>query len=213
MTCADHLMAEEAAEESVSVVSSNNFSNEEFEGLGPPASLGWTGGNHQRRAVPCAVSRGSGAVGFAGQATAHQHTAELGQDDLVRNLVKALVHRVTELTGARTCGDQPLIDCLEAGVRCVLVRARPDREGTAGLLSPREREIAGMVGLGHTNKAIADVLKISLYTVSAHLRRIFAKLDVQSRAAMVAVLSSDRHLFSVDAEPVRGRERRGPSLR
>jgi DNA-binding CsgD family transcriptional regulator len=46
-----------------------------------------------------------------------------------------------------------------------------------------------MVGLGCTNKMIAASLGISLYTVSTHLRRIFAKLGVQTRAAMVAVLA------------------------
>jgi DNA-binding CsgD family transcriptional regulator len=148
----------------------------------------------------------------AGEPAVHEHAVELGQDDVVRKLVKALVHRVTELVGAGLPADEPLIDCQEAGVRCVLLRARPVGEGLSGLLSPREREIAWMVGLGHTNKAIADVLKISLYTVSAHLRRIFAKLDVPSRAAMVAVLSSDAHLLSAEAEPIRGRKPRGPSL-
>jgi len=35
---------------------------------------------------------------------------------------------------------------------------------------------------------IADVLNISSWTVCTHLRRIFAKLGVGSRAAMVAQL-------------------------
>jgi len=55
-------------------------------------------------------------------------------------------------------------------------------------LSPREIEIARMVAQGHPNKIIAGVLNISSWTVSAHLRRIFTKLSVCSRAAMVARL-------------------------
>jgi hypothetical protein len=43
-----------------------------------------------------------------------------------------------------------------------------------------------MVAIGHPNKAIAAVLEISSWTVCTHLRRIFAKLGVSSRAAMVA---------------------------
>ncbi len=43
-----------------------------------------------------------------------------------------------------------------------------------------------MVAKGHPNKVIADVLNISSWTVCTHLRRIFAKLGVGSRAAMVA---------------------------
>jgi DNA-binding CsgD family transcriptional regulator len=45
-----------------------------------------------------------------------------------------------------------------------------------------------MVANGYTNKAIAKVLDISSWTVSTHLRRAFGKLDVGSRAAMVARL-------------------------
>ena len=55
-------------------------------------------------------------------------------------------------------------------------------------LSPREQEIVRMVAKGHPNKVIADVLNISSWTVCTHLRRIFAKLGVGSRAAMVAQL-------------------------
>jgi DNA-binding CsgD family transcriptional regulator len=55
-------------------------------------------------------------------------------------------------------------------------------------LSPREQEIARMVARGHSNKRIADVLSISSWTVCTHLRRIFAKAGVGSRAAMVARL-------------------------
>ena len=78
-------------------------------------------------------------------------------------------------------------------VRCVVVvGARSLRQN----LSPRELQIAGLVADGATNRAIASVLDISLWTVSTHLRRIFAKLDVGCRAEMVAQLygapSADR---------------------
>lgn len=53
-------------------------------------------------------------------------------------------------------------------------------------LSPREQEIARLVAKGLPNKTIAIVLDISPWTVSTHLRRIFAKLEVSSRAEMVA---------------------------
>jgi DNA-binding CsgD family transcriptional regulator len=68
-------------------------------------------------------------------------------------------------------------------VRCVLV-VSPQVPRHA--LSPRERQIARLVAEGATNRAIASSLEISLWTVSTHMRRIFAKLDVCSRAEMVA---------------------------
>jgi DNA-binding CsgD family transcriptional regulator len=109
----------------------------------------------------------------------------VGQDERVRVLLRALVRRVHEL-GPLEDG-APVLDVQELGVRCVLTPA-----GCADVLSPREREVARMVGLGSTNKMIAASLGISLYTVSTHLRRIFAKLDVPTRAAMVAVLAGQR---------------------
>lgn len=56
-------------------------------------------------------------------------------------------------------------------------------------LTPREVQIVGLVAEGRVNKQIAEVLKISQWTVSTHLRRIFVKLRVDTRAAMVAKCS------------------------
>ena len=57
-----------------------------------------------------------------------------------------------------------------------------------------------MVAQGHPNKVIAGVLNISTWTVCTHLRRIFAKLGVGSRAAMVAQLpelgTKDHHVLA-----------------
>jgi DNA-binding CsgD family transcriptional regulator len=58
------------------------------------------------------------------------------------------------------------------------------------ILTSRELQIAILVALGQQNKHIAKQLKISEWTVSAHLRRIFTKLGVGSRAAMVYKCSS-----------------------
>jgi DNA-binding CsgD family transcriptional regulator len=112
----------------------------------------------------------------------------------VRLLVRQLVERI-EKHGADPAADLDagvILDMQVDGVRCVLVRRtlEPDRPEAAAL-SPREREIARMVAKGYPNKVIARVLEISSWTVSTHLRRIFAKLSVSSRAAMVAHLLED----------------------
>jgi DNA-binding CsgD family transcriptional regulator len=99
-----------------------------------------------------------------------------------------------------------LIDLTIDGTRCLLTRVvevAPELQ----TLSPREQEIARMVGRGYTNKEIAKVLEISSWTVSTHLRRIFSKLDVTTRAAMVAkLLNGPQHaeaespgVFDLDA--------------
>ncbi len=54
------------------------------------------------------------------------------------------------------------------------------------LLTEREHEVMDLVRQGHTNTAIGHLLEISEHTVAAHMRSIFAKLDVNTRAAAVA---------------------------
>ncbi len=55
-------------------------------------------------------------------------------------------------------------------------------------LSPREQEIARLVGEGKQNKQIAYLVGISEFTVENHLRRIYRKLEVHNRTAMTALL-------------------------
>src|ERR1700722_9418622 len=59
------------------------------------------------------------------------------------------------------------------------------RLALAEILTARELQIAALVAEGRVNKQIAAELGISEWTVSTHLRRIFAKLNVDTRAAMV----------------------------
>jgi len=49
------------------------------------------------------------------------------------------------------------------------------------LLSPREREVAHMVGKGASNRDIAGAMNITDRTVKAHLSAIFTKLGVTDR--------------------------------
>lgn len=53
-------------------------------------------------------------------------------------------------------------------------------------LTPREREVLGMLAKGHTNAEIADEMFISLRTITTHVSNIFAKLDVKNRSAAIA---------------------------
>jgi DNA-binding CsgD family transcriptional regulator len=84
-----------------------------------------------------------------------------------------------------------ILDRTVDGVRFLLLRMPSIPLGRVPL-SPRESEIARMVADGHQTKVIAGVLNISCWTVTAHLRRIFAKLDVTSRAAMIGKLLEQR---------------------
>lgn len=64
------------------------------------------------------------------------------------------------------------------------------------ILSPREQEIARMVAHGLPNKTIAANLGISSWTVSTHLRRMFAKLGVNSRVALVTKIFEEELAFN-----------------
>lgn len=54
-------------------------------------------------------------------------------------------------------------------------------------LTAREREVLRLIGLGHTNRAIAAALSISIKTVERHRTQIMAKLDVHNLVDLVRV--------------------------
>ncbi|QDV36203.1 response regulator transcription factor [Tautonia plasticadhaerens] len=118
-------------------------------------------------------------------------------DELVSLIVKELIGRSADRRPEATLRHLDgellvvLLDVEVNGVRCLLVQAPPEPPRAVLVLSPRECEIARMVAKGYPNKTIAAVLEISSWTVGTHLRRIFAKLGVCSRAAMVARLAEE----------------------
>jgi two-component system nitrate/nitrite response regulator NarL len=120
-------------------------------------------------------------------------TSYEAEDTSVAEAIRALVSLIEKVGAeafdglAERTSENVLIDTEVNGARYLLVRM-PQSPGSRIQLSPREQEIVRMVAKGHPNKVIADVLNISSWTVCTHLRRIFAKLGVGSRAAMVARL-------------------------
>jgi len=110
----------------------------------------------------------------------------MSQEEIVRSLIRQFNSNGTaSATGELGGGEEILVDIELDGWRYMLIRAIPPSNPLVQL-SPREQEIVRMVAAGHPNKVIAAVLNISSWTVGTHLRRIFAKLGVGSRAAMVA---------------------------
>lgn len=107
--------------------------------------------------------------------------------ELVRRLIADTVGDAPRASGHPGGFEPVILDVEVDGIRCLLLRV-PE---TSAQLSPRELEIARMVAKGYPNKTIAAILDISSWTVASHLRRVFSKLGVSSRAAMVALIAQD----------------------
>jgi DNA-binding CsgD family transcriptional regulator len=63
--------------------------------------------------------------------------------------------------------------------------ARKRDPSTIDQLTPQELQIAQLVGEGHSNKDVAARLFLSPRTVEYHLRKVFAKLGISSRAELI----------------------------
>jgi DNA-binding CsgD family transcriptional regulator len=140
-----------------------------------------------RRADGEIVMRSTPAIVAIDTAVESSH---VNVDAVTRTLVE-LIERLSSAaradSGSGSSSEEVLVDTEVDGSRYLLLRM-PKHSRCRIQLSPREQEIVRMVAKGHPNKVIADVLNISSWTVCTHLRRIFAKLGVGSRAAMVAQL-------------------------
>jgi two-component system, NarL family, response regulator LiaR len=58
-------------------------------------------------------------------------------------------------------------------------------------LTQRESEVAAFLAEGYSNREIADALFVSEHTVKTHLKAIFRKAGVASRARAIARISAD----------------------
>jgi DNA-binding NarL/FixJ family response regulator len=60
-------------------------------------------------------------------------------------------------------------------------------DGGFGNLTPREREVLGLIADGRTNRQIAETLFITQKTASVHVSNILSKLDVANRGEAAAL--------------------------
>jgi HD-GYP domain-containing protein (c-di-GMP phosphodiesterase class II)/DNA-binding CsgD family transcriptional regulator len=119
-------------------------------------------------------------------ADAYRSLTESGPDRPRRPPGKA----ADELARMATAGlmDTDAVDAVLAAAGLRRARPRPDWPGG---LSEREVEVLRLICRGATKKDVADALTISPSTADHHVRHIYSKLDVTSRAT--ATLFAVRH--------------------
>jgi ATP/maltotriose-dependent transcriptional regulator MalT len=98
----------------------------------------------------------------------------------------AIGHADIALTAFEQLGATLDTDRTAALLRSLGVATKGGPKGV-GALTAREQEVLGLLRHGLSNQQIAARLYVSRKTVSHHVSRILAKLDVHSRSAAVAV--------------------------
>ncbi|MGW1208142.1 response regulator transcription factor [Streptomyces sp. NPDC002499] len=109
---------------------------------------------------------GAGARGYL--------TKNAGRQDIIRAIRAA--------AAGQSVLDREVQDRLLATVR---TRPPAPEQSLPGDLTPREREVLGLIGQGLPNRAIAEKLFISEATVKTHINNLFAKADIRDRADAV----------------------------
>jgi DNA-binding NarL/FixJ family response regulator len=106
-------------------------------------------------------------------------------------VLKDRVTRVADLAEAvRRVGEGGSVIDPEVVARLL---GRPRGRSPLDELTPREREILGLMAEGRSNQSIADRLGLELKTVEGHVRAIFSKLglepDAEDHRRVLAVLA------------------------
>lgn len=132
-------------------------------------------------------------LGRAGEAAEHLKDArELAErcafpyEAALAELIQAEVLPSSPVDLARVRATFARLGASPALARAEALATASSSVATRGGLSARELEVVRLVARGLTDKEAAERLAISPRTVDGHLRRIFAKLGLPSRAALAA---------------------------
>ncbi len=104
-----------------------------------------------------------------------------------RRRVAAREHLRAALAVLDDLGAEPLAERARQELRASGETARRRDVGAAPALTSSERQIAGLVREGLSNRDIAGRLFVSPRTVDFHLRNVFSKLGVSSRTELAAL--------------------------
>jgi DNA-binding CsgD family transcriptional regulator len=111
-----------------------------------------------------------------------------------RRRVDAREHLRAAFTTFEQLGASPWAERARTELRVSGETARQRNPSTLDQLTPQELQIVRFVGQGATNREVAAQLFLSPRTIDYHLRQIFTKLGISSRAELIRL--------HVDARPV-----------
>jgi predicted ATPase/DNA-binding CsgD family transcriptional regulator len=157
-----------------------------------------------------ALAWGVGALGQHKRAAQLLGTAEVLWDSIGSSLATVLPNLAGEhdkaVAAARAAlGDQGYEAAFRRGKQMPLAQVLDDAEhtrsstrsaqpdaGGAGSLTSREKEVAGLLAQGLSNKAIAQSLVIAQRTAEGHVANILVKLGLTSRSQVAAWVAEQR---------------------
>lgn len=102
-----------------------------------------------------------------------------------RRRVEAREHLHAAVEAFHDLGAAPWAERARAELRSSGETARRHEPGALADLTPQELQIARLVGEGESNKEVAAQLFLSPRTVEYHLRKVFMKLGISSRAELI----------------------------
>jgi DNA-binding CsgD family transcriptional regulator len=102
-----------------------------------------------------------------------------------RRRLEARDHLRAAADGFEALGAEPWAERARSELRATGETVRKRDPSTVDELTPQELQIARLVAEGGSNKEIAGQLFLSPRTVEYHLRKVFAKLGITSRAELI----------------------------
>lgn len=118
----------------------------------------------------------------------------MNPQDLLRYLIEQIDPSASAKINPSLLADKKVLFELQVGDKQYYLICCHQPAETLVHLSPREYAIAELVAQGLHNRSISQQLGISPWTVATYIRRIFNKLNVNSRVEMVARLSKEYSL-------------------
>lgn len=104
--------------------------------------------------------------------------------------------KLIELLNRIRDGEPPLSPSIARRILAALQqRAQKQAQSSEIALTPREQEVLGLLGRGFQLSQVASQLSMAQNTASSHVKSIYRKLNISSRAE-AAIAAMERGLFS-----------------